>query len=73
MAEGGEVEIEINKETGFELYSSSSYLRQLKIPWKIRGSGDIVMGIFNKRILKKTKQIRGPYGHITHLLNVPIL
>ena len=45
---------EINKETGFELHSSSSYLRQLKIPWEIRGSGDIVMGIFNKNILKKT-------------------
>ncbi len=45
---------EINKQTGFELYSSSSFLRQLKIPWKITGSGDIVMGIFNKKILSKT-------------------
>ena len=45
---------EINKHTGFELYSSSSFLRQLKIPWKITGSGDIVMGIFNKKILSKT-------------------
>ena len=42
------------KETGFELLSSNKFIRLIKLPWLIRGSGDIVMGIFKKDKLKKT-------------------
>ena len=42
------------EDTGFELSNSSSILRLIKLPWVIRGSGDIVMGLFDKKALNKT-------------------
>jgi len=42
------------KDTGFELLVSNSILRLIKLPWVIRGSGDIVMGLFDKKTLNKT-------------------
>lgn len=42
------------KDTGFELIHNSKFLRLLKLPWAIKGSGDIVMGIFEIEKLKKT-------------------
>jgi len=42
------------KNTGFQLLNKSSLLRLLKLPWIIRGSGDIVMGMFDREALKKT-------------------
>jgi glycosyltransferase involved in cell wall biosynthesis len=42
------------KNTGFQLLNNNSLLRLLKLPWMIRGSGDIVMGMFDSEILKKT-------------------
>ena len=42
------------KETGFQLLSSNKFIRLLKLPWIIRGSGDIVMGLFKKDKLKRT-------------------
>lgn len=42
------------KDTGFDLSSNNSILRLIKLPWIIKGSGDIVMGLFNKKTLNKT-------------------
>ncbi|OUW21777.1 MAG: hypothetical protein CBD21_00140 [bacterium TMED161] len=42
------------KETGFQLLNNNKFIRLLKIPWLIKGSGDIVMGIFEVDKLKKT-------------------
>ena len=42
------------KDTGFELIHNSKFLRLLKLPWAIKGSGDIVMGMFEMEKLKKT-------------------
>lgn len=42
------------KDTGFELLGSNSISRLIKLPWVIRGSGDIVMGLFDKNTLNKT-------------------
>ena len=42
------------KNTGFQLLNKNSLLRLLKLPWIIKGSGDMVMGMFDREILKKT-------------------
>lgn len=42
------------KETGFQLLNNNKFIRLLKIPWLIKGSGDIVMGMFEVDKLKKT-------------------
>jgi glycosyltransferase involved in cell wall biosynthesis len=42
------------KDTGFDLSGNNSILRLIKLPWIIKGSGDIVMGLFNKKTLNKT-------------------
>lgn len=42
------------KDTGFELIQNSKFIRLLKLPWAIKGSGDIVMGMFEMEKLKKT-------------------
>tara|TARA_E500000331_G_scaffold349260_1_gene392178 strand:+ start:1007 stop:1933 length:927 start_codon:yes stop_codon:yes gene_type:complete len=42
------------KETGFQLLNNNKFIRLIKIPWLIKGSGDIVMGIFEVDKLKKT-------------------
>ncbi len=42
------------KVTGFQLLNNNKFIRLLKIPWLIKGSGDIVMGIFEVDKLKKT-------------------
>ena len=42
------------KETGFQLLNNNKFIRLLKIPWLIKGSGDIVMGLFEVDKLKKT-------------------
>ena len=42
------------KDTGFELIDNNKFLRLLKLPWVIKGSGDIVMGMFEVDKLKKT-------------------
>ena len=42
------------KNTGFQLLNKNSLLRLLKLPWIIKGSGDMVMGMFDSEILKKT-------------------
>ena len=42
------------KDTGFELIHNSKFIRLLKLPWAIKGSGDIVMGMFEMEKLKKT-------------------
>ncbi len=45
---------ENNKVIGFELTSKFSLLRKLVMPFKIKGSGDMVYGIFKSSQLKKT-------------------
>lgn len=51
----GDNKIIINKkETGFQLLNNNKFIRLLKIPWLIKGSGDIVMGMFEVDKLKKT-------------------
>ncbi len=42
------------KDTGFQLLNNNKFIRLLKIPWLIKGSGDIVMGMFEVDKLKKT-------------------
>tara|TARA_Y100000996_G_scaffold411215_1_gene394941 strand:+ start:328 stop:1248 length:921 start_codon:yes stop_codon:yes gene_type:complete len=42
------------KNIGFELKNKSSLFRLLKLPWVIKGSGDIVMGMYKKDLLGKT-------------------
>tara|TARA_S200000501_G_scaffold315765_1_gene308237 strand:- start:5762 stop:6679 length:918 start_codon:yes stop_codon:yes gene_type:complete len=42
------------KNIGFELKNKSSLFRLLKLPWVIKGSGDIVMGMYKKDLLRKT-------------------
>ena len=42
------------KDTGFDLSGNNSILRLIKLPWVIKGSGDIVMGLFDKKTLNKT-------------------
>ena len=46
--------VNTEKNIGFELKNKSSLLRLLKLPWAIKGSGDIVMGMYKKELLKKT-------------------
>ena len=42
------------KNTGFQLLNKNSLLRLLKLPWVIRGNGDVVMGMFDRDALRKT-------------------
>ena len=45
-------EIEIHKNIGFNI-SNNYFLRMLQIPWKIKNSGDLVYGIFDRKKLIK--------------------
>ena len=44
------------KEVGFEFNNPNFISRMVKLPWVIRGCGDMVMGIFSRRALERTGQ-----------------
>lgn len=46
--------INLEKDIGFELKNKSSLFRLLELPRVIKGSGDIVMGMYKKDLLRKT-------------------
>ena len=48
--------IQKKKEVGFEFNNSNLIIRMIKLPWVIKGSGDMVMGIFSRKALEQTNR-----------------
>jgi glycosyltransferase involved in cell wall biosynthesis len=46
--------IQKKKEVGFEFNNSNLITRMIKLPWVIKGSGDMVMGLFSRKALERT-------------------
>lgn len=61
------------KDIGFELKNKSSFFRLLKLPWVIKGSGDVVMGMYKRELLEKTtlfaKSVMWPDVFLIHQIS----
>jgi len=46
--------IQKKKVVGFEFNNSNLITRMIKLPWVLKGSGDMVMGLFSRKALERT-------------------
>ena len=46
--------IQKKKEVGFEFNNLNVITRMIKLPWVLKGSGDMVMGLFSRKALQRT-------------------